>query len=67
MTHLFSTWRMSYIEAPKHEGCIFCGFPQEHRDAERLIVHRGGACFVIMNLYPYNPGHVMVVPYRHTC
>lgn len=67
MTHLFSTWRMAYIEAPKHDGCIFCDFPKERRDAERLIVHRGDACFVIMNLYPYNPGHMMVVPYRHTC
>ena len=66
MEHIFATWRMAYIAAPKHEGCIFCDFPAEHRDAERYILHRGESCFVILNLYPYNPGHMMVVPYRHT-
>ena len=64
MEHLFATWRMAYIAAPKHEGCIFCDFPAERRDAERCILHRGESCFVILNLYPYNPGHLMVVPYR---
>ena len=66
MRHLFATWRASYILAPKHDGCIFCDFPRENKDNERLILHRGSTCFVILNLYPYNPGHVMVVPYRHT-
>lgn len=64
---LYSTWRMAYIEAPRHEGCIFCDFPAEGRDEEHFIVHRGSACFVILNLYPYNPGHMMVIPFRHTC
>ena len=66
MQHLFATWRVNYILAPKYEGCIFCDFPKENNDDERYILHRGSTCFVIMNLYPYNPGHVMVVPYRHT-
>ena len=66
MKHLFATWRMAYIEAPKHEGCIFCDFPAERRDEERYILARGEECFVILNVYPYNPGHFMVVPYRHT-
>ena len=66
MNHLFAIWRMSYIQAPKHEGCIFCDFPKENRDAERYILHCGKTCFVILNLYPYNPGHLMVVPFRHT-
>ncbi|MDR1875381.1 MAG: HIT domain-containing protein [Synergistaceae bacterium] len=57
---------MSYIGAPKHEGCIFCDFPAEERDEERYILHRGVTCFVILNLYPYNPGHLMIVPFRHT-
>ena len=38
----------------------------ERRDEERFILHRGEACYVIMNLYPYNPGHMMVLPFRHT-
>jgi ATP adenylyltransferase len=66
MDHLFATWRMDYIAAPKPEGCIFCDFPAEHRDEDRFILHRGTECFVILNLYPYNPGHMMVAPYRHT-
>ena len=66
MQYLFSTWRMAYIEAPKHDGCIFCDFPAERRDAEQFILHRGSSCVVIMNLYPYNPGHLMVIPFRHT-
>jgi ATP adenylyltransferase len=57
---------MDYIEIEKPKGCIFCDFPAENDDEKRLILHRGRASFVIMNLYPYNPGHVMIVPYRHT-
>jgi ATP adenylyltransferase len=64
--HIFASWRMDYIAIQKPEGCIFCDFPAESRDVERLILHRGAECFVILNLYPYNPGHMMVVPYRHT-
>ena len=66
MNHLFATWRMDYVTAPKHEGCIFCDFPAEKRDKERYILYQGTKCFVILNTYPYNPGHMMVVPYRHT-
>ena len=66
MNHLFATWRMDYIAAPRHEGCIFCDFPAEGRDKERYILDRGVDCFVILNVYPYNPGHMMVAPYRHT-
>lgn len=66
MNHLFATWRMEYIVNPKHEGCIFCDFPAENRDEERYILYRGTYCFAILNLYPYNPGHMMIVPYRHT-
>jgi ATP adenylyltransferase len=66
MKHLFAAWRMGYVTAPKHEGCIFCDFPAERRDEEYYILSRGEACFVVLNIYPYNPGHLMVVPYRHT-
>ena len=66
MNCLFAAWRMDYIVAPKHDGCFFCDYPGENRDEEHYILHRGKACFVILNIYPYNPGHMMVVPYRHT-
>ncbi len=65
MKRIFAPWRIRYIMSPKHDGCIFCDFPRENRDEERLIVYRGKTCFVIMNNYPYNPGHVMISPYRH--
>ncbi len=45
--------------------CIFCDKPKEDRDAENLILHRGQHAYVILNLYPYNNGHFMVVPYAH--
>ncbi len=58
---------MSYIQSTdKPSGCIFCAFPEEDKDEENLIIHRGKRSFVILNRYPYNSGHLMVVPYRHT-
>ena len=63
---LWATWRMSYItQSDKPKGCIFCDKPKENNDEENLILYRGENCFTIMNLYPYNNGHVMVIPYRH--
>jgi ATP adenylyltransferase len=46
-------------------GCIFCDLPAQDRDADNLIVRRGRLAYVILNLYPYNNGHLMVVPYAH--
>lgn len=67
MQQLYATWRMAYIEAPKPKGgCVFCDAPAAGEDEKRLILHRGETCFVIMNLYPYTAGHIMVIPYRHT-
>lgn len=67
MNHLWAPWRMAYIAAgTKVEGCVFCAKLAEADDREQLILYRGQTCFVIMNLFPYNNGHVMVVPYRHT-
>lgn len=65
MKIMWAPWRIEYIRSPKHDGCIFCDFPKENRDRERLILYRGEHCFIIMNNYPYNPGHVMIAPYRH--
>ena len=65
MERIFAPWRIEYIRSPKYEGCIFCDFPKENRDEERLILYRGEKSFIIMNNYPYNPGHLMIAPYRH--
>jgi ATP adenylyltransferase len=48
------------------EGCVFCNAPRVPDSPESLVVFRGSACYVILNLYPYNNGHLMVVPHRHT-
>jgi ATP adenylyltransferase len=66
MEQLWAPWRMAYIgESKKPEGCIFCTKPGEDRDAQNYIVHRGETMFVILNAFPYNSGHLMIVPYRH--
>ncbi|HEV7215002.1 MAG TPA: HIT family hydrolase, partial [Chloroflexota bacterium] len=62
----FTPWRMDYIAGPKPGGCVFCAAAQKTDDAATHIVARGRHCFVILNAYPYNNGHVMVVPYEHT-
>lgn len=66
---LWTPHRMAYIvgDKPTSEaghGCPFCAAPHKD-DAEGLIVKRGTHCYVVLNLFPYNPGHVLVCPYRH--
>jgi ATP adenylyltransferase len=56
---------MDYILEKKKRGCIFCKKPTERRDKKNLILHQGDDAFVIMNKFPYNNGHLMVVPKRH--
>jgi len=56
---------MEYIQMEKPEGCILCDKPKQSSDVQNYILYRGDKNFVIMNSYPYNPGHLMVAPYRH--
>lgn len=65
---LHAPWRMEYIEqfgAPA-SGCIFCEKPREDHDQENYILYRGQFNFIILNRYPYNNGHLMIIPYQHT-
>jgi len=65
MDYLWTPWRYAYVsEAEKSGGCIFCELPKLD-DNKALIVHRGRYCFIILNSFPYSPGHVMIVPFVH--
>ena len=66
MQKLWAPWRIEYIIGPKEPGCIFCNRVNRNQDREDLILFRGKRAFVIMNKYPYNNGHLMIVPYKHT-
>lgn len=67
MKYLWSPWRIRYILGERQEGCVFCdAFAADPlADRDNLVLHRGKHCGVIMNLYPYNSGHLMIIPYAH--
>ena len=65
MRHIWAPWRMEYIRMEKPTGCILCEKPAEGADEPNYILHRAAKNFIIMNAYPYNPGHLLVAPYRH--
>jgi ATP adenylyltransferase len=62
---LWAPWRSEYILGKKEKGCIFCNRLRQRTDAKNLIVYRAQRIFVILNKFPYNSGHTMVVPNRH--
>jgi ATP adenylyltransferase len=66
MQHIRSPWRHAYVTTvDKVKGCVLCTALEGAQAPESLVVHVGPLCFVVMNLYPYNSGHVMVSPRRH--
>jgi len=65
MKHVWSPWRLEYLTVPKTDGCVFCHAAQSDEDRENLVLVRGELAFLILNRYPYNNGHFMVVPYAH--
>ena len=65
MERIWAPWRIQYIQLEKPEGCILCEKPEQNKDALNYILYRGDKNFIILNSYPYNPGHLMVAPYRH--
>jgi ATP adenylyltransferase len=66
MERIWAPWRIDYILGDEKEsGCIFCTKPAAKEDDDNLIVHRAVCAFTMMNKFPYNNGHLLVVPYRH--
>ncbi len=70
MEQVFAPWRIEWIKRddknPDVDDCVFCEFPEQSDDRANRIVARSEHAFVLLNNYPYNPGHVMVIPYAHT-
>ena len=69
MERLWAPWRLEYVAGASSDNgddrCIFCVKPDDGDDDRALIVHRGERCFLILNLFPYTNGHLMVAPYEH--
>lgn len=68
MERLWAPWRMQFIEELRDRsgGCVFCEIASPGDDRARLVLHRAKSCFVLMNRFPYNNGHLMIIPYEHT-
>ncbi|MDD5195630.1 MAG: HIT domain-containing protein [Candidatus Omnitrophica bacterium] len=65
MDKLWAPWRIKYVTQNKQKGCIFCKAHRGKNDQKHLVVFRSSHCFVMLNAFPYNNGHVMVVSNRH--
>ncbi|KPL02932.1 MAG: HIT family hydrolase [candidate division Zixibacteria bacterium SM23_73_2] len=66
MKNLWAPWRKEFILSEKEKGCVFCNRLKQRNDKKNLILLRGKSCFVILNRFPYNSGHLMVSPKKHT-
>ena len=70
MDRLWAPWRAKYIESfsneEKSENCLFCEKAKEDENEKNLVLLKGKTCYIIMNRFPYNSGHLMIVPYKHT-
>ncbi len=63
---LWAPWRMAYIKNfKKQKGCLFCRASKSKKDKKNLIIYRSAHSFAMLNLYPYNNGHILVSPFRH--
>ena len=62
---IWAPWRIGYIAGKKKKGCLFCRVKREKRDKENYLLFRGKHSFIMLNAFPYNNGHLMIVPFRH--
>ena len=64
---LYAPWRNDYVTKEKIRGCVFCHISSHCEDDEKLhVLYRDEHCFIVMNRYPYTPGHFMIIPHQHT-
>ncbi|MFY9223712.1 MAG: HIT domain-containing protein [Blastocatellia bacterium] len=67
MDRLWNPWRYQYITATKKEtGCVFCRLAAENNDEENFILYRGKYAYIVLNIYPYNSGHLLIIPFVHS-
>lgn len=66
MDRIYAPWRSEYVTNPEGEGCIFCRAAESKDDRANFVLKRYKKTFVLVNLYPYNNGHIMIAPYKHT-
>ena len=66
MEHLYAPWRYSYVSEEKIEGCVFCHISKNIDDEKLQVLFEDEYCYVVMNKFPYSPGHLMVIPHFHT-
>ena len=66
MEHIYSHWRYNYVSDEKIEDCVFCHISKNIDDEKMQVLFKDEYCYVVMNKFPYSPGHMMVIPYFHT-
>ncbi|MDD4329482.1 MAG: HIT domain-containing protein [Aliarcobacter sp.] len=66
MEHLYAPWRYDYVSEEKIEGCVFCHISKNIADEKMQVLFADEYCYVVMNKFPYSPGHMMVIPFFHT-
>ncbi len=66
MKRIFAPWRIGYIQGPKEQGCVFCRLAKDAPSNKNFILKKNKNTFVMLNLYPYTSGHLMIIPYKHT-
>lgn len=66
MERLYAPWRFEYVSEEKIEGCVFCHIAKNLDDEKLQVLFYDEFCYVVMNKFPYTPGHMMVIPYFHT-
>ncbi len=66
MERIYAPWRYEYVKEEKIEDCVFCHISKNLHDEKMQVIFNDELCYVVMNKYPYSPGHIMIIPYTHT-